>query len=231
MTAAVGALADNLPEVRRCSVPSTLLSGYRSRTPLYDHVAALWFDDDSGARAARQTDAFRTLRDHRTVERSSFGSIVAQDHVAKARPFPAAGVKRVRDGHPQAGDGPRGVPALLATGARTACVQDPHDPSVRPEPLRPSEYDGDNQPVWDGGAITMFDDTDSMRRSAEKRELAETRKDEPNFLALGHLPFIITTEVFPVGDCSEPVREESPLHGWYCHRQGVRMAYSLERGL
>ena len=66
-----------------------------------------------------------------------------------------------------------------------------------------SEYRGGAQPAWDGVAITWFDGTDEMRRSAETPELAATRADEPNFLAPGHLPFIITTEhVVPVDDHS-----------------------------
>lgn len=204
MTAAVGALADDLPEVRRCSVSSTLLSGYRSRTPLYDVVAELWFDDESGARSARQMDAYRTLRDHRAVERSSFGSIVAQDHVAKEGPIPAAGVKSIELVTRKPG---------MDLEEFRRYWQQVHGPLASRIPMIrryvqshcvPREYDGDNQPIWDGVAITWFDDTDSMRRSAETRELAETREDEPNFLAPGHLPFIITTEVFLVGDRSEP---------------------------
>jgi uncharacterized protein (TIGR02118 family) len=53
---------------------------------------------------------------------------------------------------------------------------------------------GDGPPRWDGLALTWFDDVAAMRRSAGLPEYAATRADEPNFLAPGGLPFLITTE-------------------------------------
>lgn len=203
MTAAVGALADDVPGVRRCSVSSTLQSGYRSRSPLYDVVAEMWFDDESGALAARDADAYRTLAEHRLMESSRFCSILAQDHVAKDGAIPPAGVKSFEMVTRKPG---------MELDQFQSYWKQVHGPLAARIPMirryvqshcLRREYDGGNEPAWDGVAITWFDDTDSMRRSAETRELAETRDDEPNFLAPGHLPFIITTETFLVGGRSD----------------------------
>ena len=43
-------------------------------------------------------------------------------------------------------------------------------------------------------ALTWFDDTQAMRISAASPEYAQVRNDEPNFIAPGPLPFIITKE-------------------------------------
>jgi hypothetical protein len=48
--------------------------------------------------------------------------------------------------------------------------------------------------LYDGVAITWFDDTQAMRESATTPEYARTRADEVNFIAPGRLPFIITRE-------------------------------------
>lgn len=57
-----------------------------------------------------------------------------------------------------------------------------------------AEYAG-GEPAFDGLALTWFDSTASMRASAQHPVYQATRADEPNFLAPGHLPFIITREV------------------------------------
>jgi hypothetical protein len=43
-------------------------------------------------------------------------------------------------------------------------------------------------------AITWFDDTQAMRASAASPQYPRVRADEPNFIAPGDAPFIITTE-------------------------------------
>ncbi len=58
-----------------------------------------------------------------------------------------------------------------------------------------SEYVGGRTPVWEGSAITWFDDMAGMRASAACDTYADTRADEANFLGAPlQLPFIITTE-------------------------------------
>ena len=58
-----------------------------------------------------------------------------------------------------------------------------------------AEYSDGASPVWDGSAITWFDDLAAMRSSGASPAYAATRADEANFLSAPlKLPFIITTE-------------------------------------
>ena len=50
------------------------------------------------------------------------------------------------------------------------------------------------EPVYDGIAELWFDDTKAMRAAAATPEYARVRADEPNFIAPGPAPFIITRE-------------------------------------
>jgi uncharacterized protein (TIGR02118 family) len=59
---------------------------------------------------------------------------------------------------------------------------------------RRSIYDSGKTPVYDGVAVTWFDDTRAMRESATTPEYARVRADEANFVGPGWLPFIITKE-------------------------------------
>jgi hypothetical protein len=61
-------------------------------------------------------------------------------------------------------------------------------------PARPSADERGRIPAHDGRAITRFDDTQAMRASAATAQYARVRADEPNFIAPGELPIIITTE-------------------------------------
>lgn len=210
MVDAIGELAAETPSVERCVVSQTLLSGYRKGSPRYDSLAELWFADEGDARELLRSEPYRALPSHPLVDSGAFGSILTTDHVAKDGPIPDRGVKSFEFVTRKPG-----IP-LVEFGSYWRKVHGPlaaRIPMIRryvQSHCVPSEYHDGAQPMWDGVAITWFDDTSEMRRSAETPELAETRDDEPNFLAPGHLPFIITTEVaVPVpGEAS--VRELAP---------------------
>jgi hypothetical protein len=54
--------------------------------------------------------------------------------------------------------------------------------------------------LWEGSAITWFDDLDGMRISGASEGLAATRADEANFLGAPlALPFVIVTETVVFG--------------------------------
>ena len=58
---------------------------------------------------------------------------------------------------------------------------------------RLSAYEGGRSPIYDGAAVTWFDDTQAMRASAASSEYVRVRADESNFIAPDP-PFIITRE-------------------------------------
>lgn len=57
-----------------------------------------------------------------------------------------------------------------------------------------SGYRAGMTPLYDGIAETWFDDTTAMRVSTTTEEYQAVRADEPNFIDLDHLAFIITKE-------------------------------------
>ena len=188
------ALAARVPGLRRYVQSRTLRSGYRKGEPLYDAVGEWWFDDEAAARAALASPEFAAVRADGIADLASLGVIVTRDHVAKDGPTPDGGVKSFefvtrKPGMPleefqrywREVHGPLAAKIpVIRRYVQSHCV--------------PSEYADGATPVWDGVAITWFDGTDAMRRSAATPELADTRADEPNFLAPGHLPVVITTE-------------------------------------
>jgi uncharacterized protein (TIGR02118 family) len=64
---------------------------------------------------------------------------------------------------------------------------------------RPSAYRDGRNPFIDGVAQVWFDDTNAMRESAKTTEYAAVRADEPNFIDVSRLSFIITQERIIIG--------------------------------
>ncbi|MHA6796941.1 EthD domain-containing protein [Pseudonocardia bannensis] len=183
-----------LPGLRRHVRSLTLPGGYRRGEPVYDVVHELWFDDEDTAWAATDTTAFRALTAGPLLDPASVAVIVTAEHVVVDGPVPAGGVKNIEYVTRRA-DLPR-----EEFGRYWAQVHGPlaaHIAVIRryvQSHTVPAAYERAEPPLWDGVAITWFDDVAAMRRSATTPEYAATRADEPNFLAPGELPFLIMTE-------------------------------------
>jgi uncharacterized protein (TIGR02118 family) len=190
----------HIPGVRRYVRSLTLDSGYRKREPIYDAVDELWFDDETAAREALASEQFTALREGSGADPSSWGAFLVSDHLAKDGRISPHGVKSFEfvTRRPD-----------LSVGEFQRYWREVHGPlAVKIDVLRryvqshalASEYADGATPVWDGSAITWFDDLDAMRVSGNSAELARTRADEKNFLGAPlELPFIIVTERELVG--------------------------------
>jgi uncharacterized protein (TIGR02118 family) len=128
------------------------------------------------------------------IDLSTMGSIITEEHVIKDGPIPPDGVKNIEFVTHKPG---------LAIDAFQKHWREVHGPLGAAIPVvrryvqshtRRSIYDSGKTPVYDGVAITWFDDTPAMRESATTPEYARTRADEVNFIASGRLLFIITKE-------------------------------------
>ena len=184
-----------LPGIRRYVQSHTLLSGYRKGEPVYDGVAEVWIDDTQVMRVQAGTPEYAAVRadEPNFMDVSTMGSIITEEHVIKDGEIPLNAVKNMefvthkpdmpieafqkhwRDSH-----GP--------LGAAIPVVQ-----RYVQSHTRLSVYKAGKTPVYDGVAITWFDDMQAMRTSATLVEYETTRADEANFID-GTLPFIITTE-------------------------------------
>ena len=177
-----------LPGVRRYVQSHTLVAGYRKGEPIYDGIAELWFEDTKALHALRGTKEMEAVAADETVfiDRGTMGLILTEEHVIKDGPAPPGGAKNVEFVTPRPGYW------LEIHGPLAAQI-----PMIRryvQSHTRPSAYERGRTPAYDGVAITWFDDTRAMRASAGTAQYARVRADEPNFIAPGDAPFIITTE-------------------------------------
>jgi uncharacterized protein (TIGR02118 family) len=185
-----------LPGVRRYVQSHTLLASYRKGEPIYDGIAEVWFEDTNAMRALRGTKELEAVEADEAVfiDRSTMRMILTEEHVIKDGPAPTDGVKSVEFVTRKAG---------LEVETFQRYWREVHGPIAAQIPMirryvqshtRLSGYDRGRTPAYDGVAITWFDDTQAMRASAATAQYARVRTDEPNFLASGDPPFIITRE-------------------------------------
>lgn len=189
-------LVTRMPGLRRYVQSHTLLSGYRKGEPVYDGIAELWFDDTQVMRALARTPEYAVVEaDQRNfIDLSTMGFILTEEHVIKDRPIPPGGVKNVE---------------FLARKPEMSVEEfqrywrEVHGPVAASIPVlrryvqshtRRSVYESGRTPIYDGVALTWFDDTHAMRVSATTQEYARVRADEANFLTPAKPPFIITKE-------------------------------------
>ena len=185
-----------LPGLVRYVQSHTLLSGYRKGEPVSDGIAEVWFPDTAAMRALAGSPAYAAVRadEAQFIDHDTMKLVITEEHVIKDGPMPADGVKNVEFVHKKPGidvaafqtywrqtHGP--IAARIATIRRYVQSH-----------ARRSAYEGGRAPACDGFAITWWDDVDGMRASAASPEYARTRADEPNFLDVARLSFIITRE-------------------------------------
>ena len=86
-----------MPGIRRYVQSHTLLSGYRTKSPAYDGVAELWFDNSDALRALAGTEVLdNTRRDHHEfMDMSSYVEFMTEDVVIKDGDIPESGVKNI----------------------------------------------------------------------------------------------------------------------------------------
>ncbi len=190
-----------LPGIRRYVQSHTILSGYRKGEPIYDGMAELWFDNTDAMRAQAGTPEFAAVRadEPNFMDVASQGSIITEEHVIKDGPLPVDGVKNVEFVSHK--------PGMPIEDFQTHW-REIHGPLGASIPVvkryvqshtRLSIYQKGKTPLYDGVALTWFDSTQAMRTSATTPEYDRTREDEPNFIAAGKLPVIITKEHVIVG--------------------------------
>jgi uncharacterized protein (TIGR02118 family) len=182
--------------VRRYVQSHTLLAGYRKGEPIYDGIAELWFEDTNALHALRGTKEMEAVAADEAVfiARGTMGLILTDEHVIKDGPAPPGGVKNVEFVTRKPG---------LAVDEFQRYWREIHGPLAAQIPVirryvqshtRASAYERGRTPAYDGVAITWFDDTRAMRASAASAQYPRVRADEPNFIAPGDAPFIITAE-------------------------------------
>jgi uncharacterized protein (TIGR02118 family) len=185
-----------LPGVRRYVQSHTRLAGYRKGEPIYDGIAELWFEDTKAMHALRGTKELAAVEADEAVfiDRGTMRLILTEEHVIKDGPAPPGGVKNVELVARKPGLEVHDFQRYWLEIHGPIAAQIPMIRRYVQSHTRPSAYERGRTPAYDGVAITWFDDTQAMRASAATTQYARVRVDEPNFIAPGEPPFIITTE-------------------------------------
>jgi uncharacterized protein (TIGR02118 family) len=189
-----------LPGVRRYVQSHTRPSIYARREPVYDGIAELWNDDVEALRAMMRHPHYQVVRadEANFIDGATMGGLVTREHVIVDGAAPPAGVKSVEfvTRRPD-----------LPVEAFQRHWREVHGPIAATIPVLrryvqshalPETY-ARRPPPHDGIAETWFESTDAMRHSATTPEYARTRADEPNFIAAGDIPLILTTEHVVIG--------------------------------
>ena len=174
-----GDIAKELPGLRRYVQCHTLPGVYKKREPVYDGVAEIWFDDTDALRAAAASDVFKAVKadEPNFMDVSSYGDIVAEEHVIKDGAIPEEAVKNI--------EFVRRRPDLSVEAFQKHWRQ-VHGPLGAAIPVvlryvqchtRLSGYRDGRIPVYDGLAMTWFQSVHTMRASAETDEYHRTRAD------------------------------------------------------
>ena len=194
-------IVKQLPGLRRYVQNHPLLSGYKKGELPYDGMAELWYDNTDALRALAGSKELQATQadEENFIDRATTGQIFTQEYVIKDGPIPSDGVKNVefvphKPGMPIEAFQKHWREIHGPLGAAIPVVRR----YVQSHTLL-SAYKNGRTPVYDGIALTWFDNTQAMRVSATTPEYARTRADEANFLAPITLPVIITKEHVIVG--------------------------------
>ena len=185
-----------LAGLRRYVQSHTLAAAYRQGEPVYDGIAEVWFDDTAVMHALRGSPAATAVRadEARFIDHATMGMIITEEHVAKDGPVRPGGVKSIGFVRRKPG---------MAIEAFQRHWREIHGPLGVAVPLvqryvqshtRLAGYDRGRVPTWDGVASLWFGSTDDLRSAVASPEFARAKADDPNFIAEGPVPSIVTTE-------------------------------------
>lgn len=186
-----------LPGLRAYNQNPTTDAGYAKGEPYCDGVAETWWDDLDTLRAHRDTAEIEALLadEDRFIDPNRRKQLFVREVVIKDGQPPAGALKQFT--------WMRRRPDLSVEEAQTYW-RDQHGPLAATVPgmvryvqnhTRPEQYRGPREPDFDGVPIVYFADLETARVAARSDELAATRADEPNFVAPGPLPWVVTDEI------------------------------------
>jgi uncharacterized protein (TIGR02118 family) len=184
----------DVPALSRHVVSLPNARGYSRGELACDFVHEFEFADAAGATAFARSAGLRDRLGHGLLDKRTLAVLVVDVVVQKAGAVPPGAMKSLDFVVARAD---------LDRDAFRAYWRDVHGPIVctmanlrRYEQLHviESAHAAPAAPAWDGVAVTWFDDTDAMRRTAASAEYRATRADEPNFLAPGVPASVITSE-------------------------------------
>jgi uncharacterized protein (TIGR02118 family) len=190
-----GPLLRRAPGIRRYVQSHTLVQGYRKGELLFDGISELLFDDDDAFAVFKASDAFQMASaDLATfVDPGRLVEMPVDVHVIKNGAIPPNAVKNIEFVNRRPGMDLEDFRAYWRNVHGPIAAKIPVLHRYEQNHLKQTAYTA-CEPPYDGLAITWFASTAHMKRGTTTPEYQATRADEPNFLAEGHLPLIVTRE-------------------------------------
>lgn len=193
-----------LIHIRHYIQSHTLLSSYGDPNPLYgesnppyDGMATMWFNSTEERRVGNLTPAAKVAINDQAnfTELSTRRFLLANEAVQKDGAVAASGVHLIAllsrkpgmsvEGFQNYWREHHGPLAAKVPGLRRY-VQD--------HPM-PELYGSRNAPLCDGVAEAWFDSLEDLQRSTETPEVKAVRADEPNFIDVSKLVFLLTEDI------------------------------------
>jgi uncharacterized protein (TIGR02118 family) len=192
-----GPIVARIPGIQRYVQSHPLLGGYRKGPLPYDGVAEIWVEDKDVLRGFPAHEAFQAAKrdESNFIDTQSLVELVVDEHIIKDGVAPQDAIKCIEFVY---------FREDMSPSAAQAYWREVHGPIAAKIPVlcryvqshvRLGAYRGGKRPICDGLAITWFDSVDAMRVSATTEEYRQTRADEPNFIAPGDLPILLTREL------------------------------------
>ena len=187
-------LVSKVPGVRSYVQCHTLLSGYKKGEPIWDGIAELVYDDIDAMRRVADLPESRAANEDtgNFADLTRGGTLLTEEVVQKDGPTNPSMVKMAGFAIRKRG---------MSAEAFQQHWREIHGPMASKIPqvarytqchVRLSAYRDGRQPIYDGVALTWFDNTAVMREKPP--EYRAIRRDEPNFLELHPENIIITKE-------------------------------------
>lgn len=170
---------------------------YGESDPPYDGMATMWFNSIEERRQGNMTpEAQAAIADQANfTELSARRFLLCNEVIQKEGPITPDSIHLIALGMRKPG---------MSVADFQAYWREHHGPLAAKVPgLRryiqdhpfPEMYGSRNAPLCDGVAEAWFDSLEALRRSTHTTELAAVRADEPNFMEVSKLVFILTHDI------------------------------------
>lgn len=187
-------LVSKVPGVRSYVQSHTLLSIYKKREPVWDGIAELVYDDIDAMRRVADLPESRAANEDtgNFADLTRGGTLLTEEVVQKEGPTNPSMVKMAGFAIRKIGTSPEAFQKYWREIHGPLACKIPQVRRYVQCHVRLSAYRDGRQPIYDGVALTWFDNTSDMREKPP--EYRAIRRDEPNFLELHPENIILTKE-------------------------------------
>jgi len=183
--------------LRRYVQNHVLPSSYRTREPAFDGVAEAWFDDLETMRALAPSPEYAAVRadEANFIDAASMGVVLTDELTLREGPVPPGAVKTITCLRKRSD---LSVDEFQKYWRESHAALAAHLPGQRRYVqccARRGIYQAGRTPLYDGIALAWFDDEAALPAVVRSPAYAAMRADEPNLLAPGPAPLVVTREV------------------------------------